>query len=126
MSGLVGTYGNIGSGEFVIACTDDKFNGYDAPGWWRSYLLCIHESASSVTLQSYDGAHTIEVGCQGYITLGTPAHRIGEKVRVKKTNKEATIVAVDWHSNRDAFYYTLDYGNRVSTNWFFDDDIEGL
>lgn len=126
MSGLVGTYGNIGGGEFVIACTDGKFNSYDAPGWWRSYLLCIQESASSVTLQSYDGVDTIEVDRRGYITLGTPAHHIGEKVRVKKTDKKATIVAVDWHSNREAFYYTLDYGDRVSTKWFFDDDIKGF
>ena len=79
MSGLVGTYGNIASGEFIIACSDSIFEKYDNPGWWRSYLLCIK-----------------------------------------------AIVAVDWHESRETFYYTLDYGNRISTNWFFDSDIEVL
>ena len=31
-----------------------------------------------------------------------------------QSGKNTTVVAVDW------------YGNRVSTNWFFDDDIEAL
>ena len=126
MSGLVGTYGNIVGGEFVIACSDGDYEGFVEPGWWRSYLLCANEGSDSVTLRSPDGAHGITVAREGYVALGTPKHHVGEKVRAKKSGKGATVVAVDWHEGREAFYYTLDYGDRISTNWFFDDDVEAI
>ena len=66
----------------------------------------------------------MEVRTSDYICLGMPAFHVGDAVAVKKSGKRATVVGVDWHDKREAFRYTLDYGNRVSTNWFFDDDIE--
>ena len=126
MSDLIGTYGNIADGEFVVFCSDESFSGYEDAGWWRSYLLCIEENDNIVTLESRNGDHTIEVARQGYSALGMPRHHIGDRLRVKKTGKEATVAKVNWHESREAFYYTLDYGNRVSKNWFFDGDVEGI
>lgn len=124
MSDLVGTYGKIAGNEFVVSCSDGGFTAYDAVGWWRTYLLCVTERADTVILGSYQGDHTIEVNRRGYSSLGRPKHHVGDKLRVKKSGKKATVAKVNWHENREAFYYTLDYGERVSSNWFFDDDVE--
>ena len=124
MSNLIGTYGIIANNESVISCSDPSFANYDDLGWWRTHLLCVKENTTAVTLQSPNGVYKIEIYRQGYNLLGTPCHHVGDKVQVKRSGRLATVKDVQWHFNREAFYYTLDYGNRVSTNWFFDEDLE--
>lgn len=122
---FLGTYGNIRDEESsVVSCSDSLFARYSDPGWWRSYCLCIEDNGCTLLLESFDRKHTIEIRRQDYVCLGTPAFHVGDAVTVKRSGKSATVVGVDWHDRRNAFRYTLDYGNRVSTNWFFDGDVE--
>ena len=123
MINLVDTYGRIRSGDDVVSCSDEQYN-WDEPKWWHTYLLCTEESPETLKLKRHDGDETITIRKEGYNELGRPLHRIGDRVSVKESGKLATISRVCWHTKRKQFYYVLDYGKRVSSNWFFDNDIE--
>lgn len=126
MNKLTGTYGTIASPESVLTCSDNGYTSFGNPGWWRADMPCIGEDAEGLTLQSRDSSQTIRIKRDGYKPLGTPSHHVGDRVRVKKSGKHATIKDVNWHAGRQNFYYTLDYGTRVSTNWYFGDDLEAI
>lgn len=124
MNSLAGVYGYVSSEKDVVSCTDPNYNWLDA-GWWRTYLWCIEETPKTVILKSPDGDFTIEALKNNFDILGKPLHHIGDSVVVKKNGKRATVRRVSWHMKRQCFYYHLDYADRKSTNWFFDEDIEG-
>ncbi len=123
MIDLVGTYGRIRTGDYVVSCTDEQYN-WDESNWWHTYLLCTEEDSLTLKLKRHDGDETITIRKEGYDELGRPLYHIGDHVTVKKSGKLATINRVCWHTKRRQFYYIIDYGKRVSSNWFFDDDIK--
>ena len=73
---------------------------------------------------SDDGLSFVTIERKRFKHLGKPQFHVGDVVLAKSRGKQATVVGVTWHDKRECFRYTLDYGDRVSTNWFFDDDLE--
>lgn len=123
MTGLVGTYGRIRSGDDVLSCSDEQYD-WDESKWWHTYLLCTDEGSETLKLKRHDGDESITIRKDGYDELGRPLYHIGDHVAIKKSGKLAAVNRVCWHTKRKQFYYILDYGERVSSNWFFDNDIE--
>lgn len=123
MSTLIGSYGYVASGSSVVSCGDPQFDWQEA-GWWHTYLWCANEASETVVLKSPDGGATMEVAKKDYNPLGWPVRHVGDPIIVKNSGKGAVVDAVCWHTKRQRFYYLLDYGERKSSNWFFDEDLE--
>ena len=123
MTDLVGTYGRIRTGGYVVSCTDEQYD-WNESKWWHTYLMCIEEGSETLKLKRHDGDETIVIRKEGYDELGRPLYHVGDRVVVRRNGKTATVNRVCWHTKRKQFYYILDYGERMSSNWFFDDDVE--
>ena len=125
MNSYIGCYGWIRSHDesSIIEgdSLDETINTYP---WWYRDLVCVAETDDELTLNLPGSAKKVRVPSKEFEPLGKPTHQLGDRVVVKKSGKHATVVRVNWHSMREKFFFTLDYGDRVSTNWFFDEDIE--
>lgn len=120
---LVGYYGKIREGEPLKNEDGQDIDWYER-GWWRQLMLCTADHGEQLKLATAKGEYSITVERARFKALDKPPYHIGDIVYAKSRKKQATVVGVAWHDKRDCFRYTLDYGDRVSTNWFFDDDLE--
>ena len=99
----------------------DKHNTWN---WWIGYHACVFDDNETLVLEHHKKGWQVQIRKDDFRPLGKPAYHIGDVVLAKSRGKQATIVGVTWHDKRGCFRYTLDYGDRVSTNWFFEDDLE--
>lgn len=123
MSNLTGFYGSIKDKSYIedspVAAAE--VNGYP---WWYGYVVCIKEDDDSLVVAHDKKLWSMRIKKEGFEVLGKPEHHIGDHVTVKKSGKLAKVVNVTWHFKSKRFFYTLDYGDRQSSNWFFDEDVE--
>ena len=124
MTNYIGFYGSIESKEAVVEDCNPEARISGHPWWAVGYLLCTECDSHILTLVRPKKQWVVRVKEGGFEPLGKPTYLIGSRVFCKSRDKYATVKDVMFHYNRSCFYYTLDYGDRVSTNWFFDDDLE--
>lgn len=122
----VGYYGSIKDGAEILEDSHpeplhDKYNTWN---WWIGDHVCVFDDDKTVVLECQNKGWQARIRKDDFNPRGKPFYHINDTVLAKNRSKRATIADVTWHERRGCFRYTLDYGDRISTNWFFDDDLE--
>ena len=124
MAGFIGAYGSIIHPNRMLE------NSHSEPEdtgifWWQGYLVCTGEDEDTLVVEHDRLDRRAVILREDFKLLGIPAFHVGDEVTVRNNGRHATVVNVTYHFKREKFFYTIDYGDRQSTNWFFDEDLEG-
>jgi hypothetical protein len=120
------TYGKITDHNAIIPPIPEDVD-FNSPGWWNDDFIVIKEGPQELTLRSivFEKNYPIlKVKPQGFRAIGSPKFLLDEKILVSKNGKLGHIYSIIYHSKRDRFRYMVDYGDRKSTCWYFDEDLE--
>lgn len=123
---LIHSYGRLSNMECILNPIPKDFVPNSA-GWWHGGFIVIEENDKILKLKSTNFEKNypeIRIKIEGFIPIGKPTFIIGDKVFVAKKNKAGTIYSVTYHDKRGCFRYMLDYGDRKSTCWYFDEDLQ--
>ena len=114
---LVGYYGRIAHTDYVFPeYKNDKYVMYAEH--------CIEDKDGILTLISDDNEHICKIKREHFFVFGKPKFNLGDHIRSKDGKHDGIVYYVCWHYNRQMFFYYLDYGNRKSNNWNFEEDME--
>ena len=92
-------------------------------------FLVIEQNGEQLLLQSTNeeqGYRTLRILAENFHAVGRPKYLTNDMVRIPGKNREGRIYSVTWHGKRNCFRYMVDYGDRKSTCWYFDEDLEKL
>ncbi len=123
---LIHSYGKISNKEYITKPIPKDVD-WDSSGWWHGNFIVIEENDDMLKLQSTNFEKNypeINVKIEGFESIGKPTFIIGDKILITKKNKVGTIYSVTYHDKRECFRYMVDYGDRKSTCWYFDEDLQ--
>ena len=121
-------YGSIKDVHSILPPVPEDVNP-DSSGWWQGHFIVVEQIDDKLVLQSTNyeiGYRTVAVLENNFEEMGHPKYLTNDKVRIPRKNKTGRIYSVTWHSKRNCFRYMVDYGDRKSTCWYFDEDLEKL
>lgn len=123
---LIHSYGRIINSELVQSPYKESID-WNASGWWNGHFIVIDENEDILVLQSTNeatGYATIEIKSDGFNVIGKPSFYTNDTVKIKAKNKTGRIYSVTYHFAKECFRYMVDYGDRKSTCWYYDNDLE--
>ena len=123
---LIHSYGKLSNMECFLEPIPTEVDPA-SDGWWYGNFIVVEENGDVLKLKSTNFEKNypeINVKVEGFVLTGKPAFIIGDKVLVAKKNKAGTIYSVTYHDKRGCFRYMVDYGDRKSTCWYFDEDLQ--
>lgn len=123
---MIHSYGRIDNHDCVQSPFKESID-WNASGWWNGHFIVIEEHDDILVIQSTNeatGYAILEIKKDGFKIIGTPLFLTNDSVKVKSKNKTGRIYSVTYHSARECFRYMVDYGDRKSTCWYFDNDLE--
>lgn len=121
-------YGSIKDVKAVLPPVPEDINP-NSCGWWHGNFLVIEQNGEQLLLQSTNeeqGYRTLRILAENFHAVGRPKYLTNDMVRIPGKNREGRIYSVTWHGKRNCFRYMVDYGDRKSTCWYFDEDLEKL
>jgi len=123
---LIHSYGKLSNMECILEPIPKEVDPV-SDGWWRGDFIVVEEDGNVLKLKSTNFEKNypeIKVKADGFVPTGKPTFIIGDKVLVSKKSKAGTIYSVTYHDKRECFRYMVDYGDRKSTCWYFDEDLQ--
>ena len=123
---MIHSYGRIENHDCVQSPFRESID-WNASGWWNGHFIVIEEREDILVIQSTNeatGYAELEIKTNGFKVIGKPSFLTNDIVKIKAKNKTGRIYNVTYHSARECFRYMVDYGNRKSTCWYYDNDLE--
>lgn len=123
---LIHSYGKLSNMECILDPIPKEVDPA-SDGWWYGSFIVVEEDSKVLKLKSTNFEKNypeIKVKADSFVPTGKPTFIIGDKVLVVNKNKAGTIYSVTYHDKRECFRYMVDYGDRKSTCWYFDEDLQ--
>ena len=116
---LIGTYGQVRNREHIVA--EDLERAIHST-MYGAVVRCIDQDGRWLTLWAHKNI-VFKTLIEDYILMGTPKFYEGNHVYDPRKKRSGVIHCVCWHFKRKAFYYYVQFPNKLSECWFFDDDL---
>ena len=116
---IIGTYGIVDDLKKIIA-DDLERARYSAD--YGAIVKCIAQDDQMLTLWAHKNI-VFKTPKDNFLVKGTPKFYEGDHVYDPKKERSGVIHCVCWHFKRKAFYYYVQFPNKLSECWFFDDDL---
>ena len=123
---FLNSYGKIANYNGIIPPIPEDID-FNTSGWWNDDFIVIKEQPQELTLKSVvfeRNYPVLKVEPQCFMFVGIPKFLLDEKVLITKKGKSGSVYSITYHSKRGCFRYMIDYGDRKSTCWYFDEDLE--
>jgi hypothetical protein len=61
-----------------------------------------------------------------FASVPTPKFDFGERVKDLPLNRVGVVKGICWHSKRKEEYYLITINDRMSSRWYFRDELEAI
>ena len=114
------------SGYPILGSPEHPVPDYPVPGFYHGQVyFCEGECAGDLVLNGGDRIYQrVRPELFKPMAANVP-FKVGETVRIRGSvpPKIGLIRDVQWHFKRQLAYYTLSFGERLSTRWYFPEEL---